>query len=84
MCAWVILIDNFDAIRELGFEDEEYFTKASRDGMSLGIYFAITATRMNAIRSATFNNFKNKIAGFNFERGEVLNIVGRSLIPFLR
>ncbi|MCC8026743.1 MAG: type VII secretion protein EssC [Clostridium sp.] len=78
MCAWVILIDNFDAVRELGFEDEEYFTRASRDGMSLGIYFAITATRMNAIRSATFNNFKNKIAGFNFERGEVLNIVGRS------
>lgn len=78
MRAIVVLADNFDAVKEMGFEEEEYFTKASRDGVSLGIYFVIAATRMNAIRGATFNNFKNKIAGFNFEKTEILNLVGRS------
>lgn len=78
MRAWVILVDNYDAIKELGFDEEEYFTKVSRDGASLGIYFTITATRMNAIRGATYNNFKVKIAGFNFEKSEIPSIVGRS------
>lgn len=78
MRAWVILMDNYDAVKELGFDEEEYFTKISRDRASLGIYFVITATRMNAIRGATYNNFKVKLAGFNFERGEISCIVGRS------
>lgn len=78
LCAWVILVDNFDAIKEMGFEEEEYFTRISRDGVSLGIYFIIAATRNNAIRGATFNNFKTKIAGYNFEKSEIMGLVGRS------
>lgn len=78
LAAWVILVDNFDAVREMGFDEEEYFTRASRDGVSLGINFIITATRNNAIRGATFNNFKTKIAGFNFESVEIMALVGRS------
>lgn len=78
MRALVILVDNYDAVRELGFDEEEYFTKVSRDGASLGIYFVITATRMNAIRGATYNNFKLRIAGYNFEKGEISGMVGRS------
>ena len=66
LTSWIVMIDNFDAIKEMGFEEEEFFTKISRDGMSLGIYIVITATRVNAIRSATYNNFKIKIAGYNF------------------
>lgn len=78
LTSWIVMIDNFDAIKEMGFEEEEFFTKISRDGMSLGIYIVITATRVNAIRSATYNNFKIKIAGYNFEKSEVLYMVGRS------
>ena len=78
LTSWIVMIDNFDAIKEMGFEEEEFFTKISRDGMSLGIYIVITATRINAIRSATYNNFKIKIAGYNFEKSEVLYMVGRS------
>ncbi|WP_100065632.1 type VII secretion protein EssC [Miniphocaeibacter massiliensis] len=74
----VILIDNYDAIKEMGFEEEEYFTKITRDGSSLGIYFVITATRSNAVRIATLNNFKQKIAGFNFEPTEIMTLIGRS------
>jgi S-DNA-T family DNA segregation ATPase FtsK/SpoIIIE len=78
LCVWVILVDNFDAVKEMGFDEEEYFTRVTRDGVSLGIYFVITATRNNAIRGATFNNFKNKVAGFNFEKNEIMALVGRS------
>lgn len=76
--AWVLLIDNFDAVKEMGFEEEEFFTKISRDGVSLGIYMIICATRINAVRAATLNNFKVKVAGFNFEKSEVTYLVGRS------
>lgn len=76
--AWIVLVDNFDAVKEMGFEEEEYFTRVTRDGVSLGIYFIITASRTNAVRGATFNNFKNKIGGYNFEKNELLTLVGRS------
>ena len=78
LTAWVILVDNFDAVKEMGFEEEEFFTRITRDGVSLGIYFVIAASRNNAIRGATFNSFKNKVAGFNFEKNEILNLLGRS------
>jgi len=76
--AIVVFVDNFDAVKEMSFEEEAYFTKLTRDGTGTGIYFIITATRLNAIRTATVNNFKNKLAGFNFEKGEATGIVGRS------
>ena len=76
--AIVILIDNYDAVKEMGFEMEEYFTKLTRDGTGLGIYVVITASRNNAVRLATLNNFKNKIAGYNFDENEVKSLVGRS------
>lgn len=76
--AIVIVIDNYDVVKELGFEIEDFFTKISRDGQGLGIYLLATATRSNAMRYATMNNFKNKIAGYNFDETEVNMIVGRS------
>lgn len=78
MKAIVIVVDNFDVVKEKGFELEEYFTKLSRDGIGLGIYLIVTATRMNGIRYATLNNFKNKIAGYLFDGNEAVTIVGRS------
>ncbi|WP_334104670.1 type VII secretion protein EssC [Muricomes intestini] len=76
--AIVICLDNYDAVKEMGYEMENYFTKLSRDGMGLGIYIAATASRMSALRAATLNNFKNKIAGVNFDENEVKGLVGRS------
>lgn len=77
MKAIFVIIDNADAIKEKGYEIEEEFTVLTRDGSSLGIYVVITATRGNALRQATLNNFKNKIAGFNFDENEVRNLLGR-------
>lgn len=76
--AIVILVDNYDAVKELGYEQEDYFTRVTRDGAGVGVYVIITASRGNAIRFATLNNFKNKIAGFNFEESEIRTLTGRS------
>ncbi len=75
--AIVICIDNYDAIKEMGYEMEQYFTKLTREGSSIGIYVVVTASQMNAVRMATMNNFKNKIAGFNYDESEIKSLVGR-------
>lgn len=76
--AIVIAVDNFDVVRELGPEVEEFFTKLSRDGAGLGIFLLITATRVNGVKYAILNNFKIKIAGYFFEHTEAGNLVGKS------
>lgn len=53
--AIAILIDNYDAVREMGYETENYFTKLSRDGTGLGIYIIMAASRTSAVRAATMN-----------------------------
>lgn len=76
--AIVIGIDNYDAVRELGDTIEGFIQKVSRDGAGLGIYLLVTMTRMNAMRGAVMNNFKERICGFNFEPGENRTFVGKS------
>lgn len=78
MNAIVIAVDNFDVVKEKGFEAEEFFTRLSRDGAGLGIYLIVTATRSSGIRYATLNNFRNKVAGYLYEATEVTSIVGKS------
>lgn len=80
MKAVVIAIDQFDVVKETGIEEEEVFTKLTRDGIGLGIYTVATAARVNGIRQATLNNFKNKIAGYQFDENEAYLTVGR--VPF--
>lgn len=73
----IVAIDQFDVVKEMGIEEEEFFTKLTRDGMGLGIYTAATSTRISAVRHATLNNFKNKIAGYHFDENETILAVGR-------
>ena len=58
-----VFIDNYDVIRELDVELETTLTQFTRDGVSLGIYVVITATRLGAVRYTIQNNFKNKNVG---------------------
>lgn len=37
-----------------------------------------TATRSNSMKYSTYNNFKNKVAGYLFDESDVNLIVGRS------
>lgn len=79
MKAIVIVLDHFDAVKELGYIGEEFFMKLSRDGFGLGIYFITTVTRSSGLKYSTFNNFKNKIVGFLYDQNDVNTIVGRSV-----
>ncbi len=78
MKAIVVVIDNYDAVKEMGYEMEQYYKKLTRDGVGLGIYVIASASQNSAFRTATMNNFKNKIAGVNFDENEVRLLVGRS------
>lgn len=76
--ALVIIVDNFDVVRELGPDAENFFTRVSRDGAGLGIYLIITATRVSGVKYSIVNNFKIKICGFTFDQSESSALVGRS------
>ena len=74
----MIAVDNFDVVRELGADVEEFFTRLSRDGAGLGIFLMITATRVNGVKYSILNNFKIKIAGYLFDSTEASTLVGKS------
>lgn len=76
----LVAVDQFDVVKEAGIEEEDFFTKLTRDGAGLGVYTVITANRINAIRHATLINFKKKIAGYVFDENEVFLTVGRSVV----
>lgn len=72
-----IVIDNFDIVKDEMHELESEFIQLSRDGQSLGIYFLITATRVNAVRQSLMNNLKTKIVHYLMDQGEAYSIIGR-------
>ena len=76
--AVILWIDNYDVIREIGMELEDFLVKLTRDGGGIGIYTVITASRANAVRYSVLNNFKNKLVHFLYDRTDVVGIVGRS------
>lgn len=76
--AIVILVDNYDVVKEINQELEDFFTKLSRDGMGLGIYMVVTATRQSGIKYVALNNYKNKIAGYLVDKTESFSLIGKS------
>lgn len=79
----VILIDNFDLVKEQQMEDfEKLCIEISRDGLALGIYITFSASRSGAVRYNILSGIKNQCALFMIDKSETYNIVGRSeLIP---
>ncbi len=75
--ALVIVIDNMDILKEIGMDEEEEFTKISRDGAGLGIYLIFSAQSENGVRYGTLNNIKVKIAGYMYDASDVTSLVGR-------
>lgn len=74
----VLIIDNFDIVKE-EFEDvENTVIQFARDGQSLGIYLFISATRINAMRQPLINNMKTKIFHHLLDKNELLNVLGRT------
>ena len=75
--AILLIIDNYDVIREINDELEEFLVKLTRDGTGVGIYTVITASRTSAVRYSVLNNFKNKISQFMFDESDISAVVGR-------
>lgn len=76
--AIIVFIDNYDVVREMGIEFEAFITKLTRDGVSVGIYTVISASRVNAVKYSVLSNFKNKIAQCMFDHADSMTVVGRS------
>lgn len=75
--AIILFIDNYDVIREMENDMETILTQITRDGVSIGIYSVITATRTSAVRYTVQNNFRNKIALFMYDESDIHAVVGR-------
>lgn len=81
-----LVIDNYDVVKELGAETEEFFQTVSRDGAGLGIYMIATANRTAAVKYATMSNLKNKLLGFVVDPGEGMQLLnkGRVEVPMVK
>ena len=75
--AIILFIDNYDVIREMENDMETILTQFTRDGVGIGIYTVITATRTSAVRYTVQNNFKNKLALFMYDESDIQAVVGR-------
>lgn len=73
-----LIIDNYDVVREVRDDLEEFFVKLTRDGPGIGIYTVVSATRANAMKYSVISNFKSKIVQFVIEKSDATTLVGRS------
>ena len=73
-----LIIDNYDVVKEAGYDLEEFIVKLTRDGPGVGVFTIVSATRANAMKYAVVSNFKNKIAQFMVDKTDMTTIVGRS------
>ena len=76
--AIMVAIDNYDVIRELGVELEDFWTKLTRDGGGLGIYVVASATRAGAFKYVVLGNFKSRVAHHMIDQSEAVTVVGRT------
>jgi S-DNA-T family DNA segregation ATPase FtsK/SpoIIIE len=88
---YIIIIDNFGALKELYSEYEDEVLHMLREGISVGITFIVTALQTSVLGYRYMSNFGNRIAlncnekseyGNIFDRCrmEPRNVSGRSLI----
>jgi S-DNA-T family DNA segregation ATPase FtsK/SpoIIIE len=75
-----LVIDNFDLVKEEMLELEQQLNQFARDGVSLGIYMMVTATRINSVRQSFMNNLKTKIVHYLMDQSEAYTMLGR--LPF--
>lgn len=76
----VIIVDNYDAVRESEFVDEfeRLVTQIVREGAAVGIHVLITATRQSALRVQMNTNIKRQVSLYMFDETESRTIMGRT------
>jgi S-DNA-T family DNA segregation ATPase FtsK/SpoIIIE len=76
--ALIIAVDNFDVLKEIGLETDVFFARVTRDGPGIGIYVITSANTSSSIRYNIMAGFKNKASFFQYDDGELRNLIGRS------
>ena len=87
----ILMIDNYNALKELYLGEEDWLLPICRDGLALGLSVIFTNTQTNGIGFRYFSNFATKLALFCNESSEyssifdhcrqtILNIPGRGLV----
>lgn len=74
----VIVIDNYDGIKELDESVSKFFELITRDGPSLGIYVVMSAMKSGSIKTAITNNLKNKYTLYQNDKSEYSVCVGKT------
>lgn len=76
----LIVIENFDFVKEEMQDIEQFLNQFVRDGQSLGIYMIFTATRISTVRQAVMNNLKTKIVHYLFDQSEAYAVLGKTTL----
>lgn len=73
-----LVVDNFDLVKEELQEAETQFIQLARDGQALGIFVALSATRINVVRQPLMNTLKTKILHYLMDSNEQYTLVGKT------
>lgn len=73
----IVVLDNYDLVKEMEVNFGQFLMQLSRDGFSLGIYVMMSASVATSIKYSTLNNFKKRIAGYLYDRSDYSTVVGR-------
>lgn len=72
----VVLIDNFTALKELYFQEEDLLLPLLRDGLSMGISVVIANSQMSGINFKYLSNFARNMALFCNDSNEYSSVMG--------
>ncbi|HEM2816631.1 TPA: type VII secretion protein EssC [Streptococcus suis] len=78
----VIAVDSYDGLKgsEVEVAIDTLLQTLARDGMGLGIYLILTASRTGALKNNLYSNFKRRIALKMNDDSEARAIVGRTAL----
>ncbi|WOO86750.1 type VII secretion protein EssC [Mollicutes bacterium LVI A0039] len=76
--AIIIVIDNYDAIKDEGMDQTSELVKIIKDGLSVGIYPIISVSRVGVLTMSLQAIMINRIVHYFEERTELQNAIGRS------
>lgn len=76
--AIVVVIDNYDIHKEVDEMLDTFVTGIARDGMSMGIYVVLTASRPGVLRFGLSGGIKSKMSLYMYDKSETTTVVGRT------
>ena len=76
--AWLVIVDNFDVVTEIGSGLPDFFAKLTRDGASAGIWVTVSAARAGSMKYSVISNFRRKITHHQSDSADTSAIVGRT------